>query len=66
MSPLTVVKIALAAVGLLVFGYGVRVESAAIRWAGIAVVAAAAMLRFVKPRPPAGGAGREPGEREDR
>lgn len=55
MSPLTVVKIALAVVGLLVFGYGIRVESAAIRWAGIAFVAVAAALRFVKPRPPSGG-----------
>jgi hypothetical protein len=50
-SPVTVVKIALAVVGLLVFGYGIRVDSTAVRWAGIAFVAVAVLLRFVKPRP---------------
>ena len=43
-------KIALAVAGLLAFGYGVRVDSATIRWMGIAFVAAAAILRFVRPR----------------
>ena len=51
MSPLTVAKIALAVVGLLVFGYGIRVDSTAVRWLGIAFVAVAALLRFVKPKP---------------
>ena len=55
MSPLTVAKVTIAVVGLLVFGYGIRVDSAAIRWAGVAVVAVAAALRFVKPRPPRDG-----------
>ena len=50
MTPLTTVKIALAVAGLLAFGYGIRVDSATIRWVGIAFVAAAAVLRFVRPR----------------
>ena len=50
MTPLTAIKIALAVAGLLAFGYGVRVDSATIRWVGIAFVAAAAILRFVRPR----------------
>ena len=50
MTPLTVAKIALAVFGLLVFGYGVRVDSQTIRWVGIAFVAAAALLRFLRPR----------------
>ena len=50
MTPLTAVKIALALAGLLLFGYGVRVDSTNLRWIGIALVAAAAVLRFVGPR----------------
>lgn len=50
MTPLTTVKIALAVAGLLAFGYGVRVDSATIRWVGIGFVAAAAVLRFLRPR----------------
>ena len=50
MTPLTVAKITFAVVGLLIFGYGVRIDSTNVRWAGIAFVAAAALLRFVGPR----------------
>jgi hypothetical protein len=38
--------------GLLVFGYGVRADSAPIRWAGIAVVAVAIAMRFLRPPHP--------------
>ena len=48
MSPLTVVKIALAVAGVATFGYGVRVDSTTARWVGIGLVAVAAALRFVK------------------
>jgi hypothetical protein len=50
-SPLTVLKISLAVAGVAVFGYGVRVDSQGARWAGVAFVAVAALLRFVRPRP---------------
>jgi hypothetical protein len=48
MTPLLVGRLLLGAVGLLVFGYGVRVESSAVRWAGIGLIAVALALRFVR------------------
>ena len=51
MNPLTAVKLALAAVGIVVFGYGVRIDSVPVRWVGVGLVAVAALLRFVR-RPP--------------
>jgi hypothetical protein len=51
MTPLLVIRLVLGAVGLLAFGYGVRVESSAVRWAGIGLIAVALALRFVaRPR----------------
>jgi hypothetical protein len=49
-NPLTAVKLALAALGIVVFGYGVRIDSTAVRWVGVGLVAVAALLRFVGPR----------------
>ncbi len=48
MSALTQLKIALALVGVLLFGTGVRFEDNRLRLAGIGFVAAAWLLRFVK------------------
>lgn len=50
MTPLTVLKLTLAVAGIALFGYGVRVDSATIRWVGVGFVAVAALLRFVRPR----------------
>lgn len=50
MSTVTRVKIALALAGLILFGAGVRLERTELRWAGLAVVIAAWLLRFVRPR----------------
>jgi hypothetical protein len=61
MNPLTTAKVALAVVGLLVFAYGIRVDSQSVRWVGIAFVAAAAVLRFVKPRSGGAADGRDEG-----
>lgn len=47
MIPLSHVKLGLAVVGLILFGYGVRVEHEGLRWTGIAFLAAAVVLRFV-------------------
>ena len=47
MTQLTLAKLLIAVVGLLVFGYGIRAESAGIRWAGIALVAVAVAMRFL-------------------
>lgn len=52
MSTLTQAKIALALIGLIVFGMGVRLERSEMRWIGIAFVVVAWVLRFVRPRNP--------------
>jgi hypothetical protein len=43
---LTQAKLALAVVGLVLFGTGVQLEMNALRWGGIAAVAIAFLLRF--------------------
>ena len=50
MSALTQLKLGLAFIGLVLFGYGVRGDMEQMRWIGIAFLAAAAILRFVGPR----------------
>ena len=50
MSALTQLKVGLAFIGLVLFGYGIRADSERMRWIGIAFLAAAAVLRFVGPR----------------
>ena len=60
MSPLSRAKIVLALVGLVLFGAGVRLERGDLRFAGIAFVAVAWLLRFVK----RGGTGQEVGRIE--
>jgi hypothetical protein len=50
-SPLTSIKIALAAIGICAWAYGYRVDSAQARWIGIAFLAGAVVLRFIGKRP---------------
>jgi hypothetical protein len=50
MSTLTKLKLGLAVIGVTLFAVGVRVDDARIRTAAIVFVAAAWVLRFVKPR----------------
>ena len=59
MTTLTRAKIALALIGILLFGAGVRLERTELRWVGLALVLAAWLLRFVQPRSPgeSGGVG---------
>jgi hypothetical protein len=45
-------RVAVAAVGILVWSYGARVDDATIRLAGIALLIVALLLRFVPRRPP--------------
>jgi hypothetical protein len=47
-SALSHVKLGLLAAGLILWGYGVRADVEWLRWAGIAFMAAAAILRFVR------------------
>ena len=48
MKPVAVAKLALAACGIILFGIGIRLESAMLRWTGIGFVAASWLMRFVK------------------
>ena len=50
MSSLTRAKVALAVIGLVLFGAGVRLERAELRWVGIGFVAVAWVMRFVRLR----------------
>jgi hypothetical protein len=52
MTALTRAKLALALVGLILWGYGVRAESVALRWTGIGFLALAVLLRFWPRRVP--------------
>jgi hypothetical protein len=47
----TEIQLALAAVGLVVWGYGVRADDRRLQWIGIAFFAGATVLRFFKKRP---------------
>ncbi|NUQ11558.1 MAG: hypothetical protein HUU26_04395 [Gemmatimonadaceae bacterium] len=51
MRKVTNAKLALAILGIALFGLGARFDAAAARWAGIALVAAAWLLRFAGDRP---------------
>jgi hypothetical protein len=52
MSALSQLKLGLALIGLILFGYGMRVDDNRLRWMGMGFLAAATILRFVKPRRP--------------
>ena len=52
MTTLTRTKVALALIGLVFFGAGVRFERTELRWIGLAFVIAAWLLRFAGRRTP--------------
>lgn len=52
---LTTLKLAFVAAGMLAFGVGIRFDVAAVRWAGIGLVAVAFVLRFAGRGVPADG-----------
>ncbi len=47
----TEIQLALAAMGLIVWGYGARNDDRRLTWIGIAFFAVATVLRFFKKRP---------------
>ena len=55
MTPRTTIKLTLALGGLILFGAGIRFGNNALRWAGIAMVGLAWVLRFWKGTDNAGG-----------
>ena len=50
MSPMTIAKMTLALIAAILFGLGVRNDSPPLRWAAIAFLAAAVLLRFIDSR----------------
>ena len=50
MTRFTEIKLGLAVIGLLVWGYGYRVDDQFIGWIGIAFLAAAVIVRFLPRR----------------
>ena len=47
MTPMMTAKVALALIAAILFAIGVRSESSPLRWAAIAFLAVAVLLRFV-------------------
>jgi hypothetical protein len=47
-SPFTVAKLALMLIAAILLGWGIRADDAALRWAGIAFLFIALILRFIK------------------
>jgi uncharacterized membrane protein len=54
MNPITIAKLALMLIAALLLAWGVRTDDSALRWAGIAFLFIALILRFFKPRNPRG------------
>ncbi|MHB1263120.1 MAG: hypothetical protein ACYC1S_01695 [Gemmatimonadaceae bacterium] len=52
MTPVTQAKLALAVIGVVVWGWAVRVDDARLRLIGIGFMAAAVLLRFLRPGGP--------------
>jgi hypothetical protein len=50
MTRLSHVKLGIAVIGVVLWGYGVRVDDSTFRIIGIVFLAAAALLRFWKPK----------------
>ena len=50
MTPLTRAKLAVGALGLLVWAYGARTGDERFQWAGVAIMGAAFLLRFLNAR----------------
>lgn len=54
MTRLTLFKLVLAALGIFVWFYGFQADNPQVRWAGIALLVVAVLLRFMR-EPPAVG-----------
>ena len=52
MSPFTIAKLALMLIAAILLGWGIKTDDSALRWAGIAFLFIALVLRFFKPRKP--------------
>jgi hypothetical protein len=52
MRRIDIFKLMLALCAAILFVWGLRTDQTAYRWAAIACLAAAVLLRFISPRPP--------------
>lgn len=50
MPPRTLIQLALLLVGIIVWGYGARIDEPRLTWMGIAFFAAAVVLRLLRSR----------------
>lgn len=48
MTPFTIAKLALMLIATILLAWGIRADDAALRWAGIAFLFSALILRFIK------------------
>jgi len=53
-TPFTIAKLALMLIAAILLAWGVRADDSVLRWAGIAFLFIALILRFFKPRKPRG------------
>jgi len=53
-TPFTIAKLALMLIAAILLAWGIRADDSALRWAGIAFLFIALILRFFKPRKPRG------------
>ena len=51
MTPRTIGRLTLAIAGVVVFGIGIRLGNANVRWLAIGLVAASWLLRFAREKP---------------
>jgi len=49
-GPFTMLKLALALVAAILLGWGIRNDDSALRWAGMAFLFIALLLRFIQPK----------------
>lgn len=52
MTPFTIAKLALILIAGILLAWGIRTDDNALRWAGIAFLFIALIMRFFKPRTP--------------
>ncbi|HEY4305618.1 MAG TPA: hypothetical protein VGM82_14185 [Gemmatimonadaceae bacterium] len=52
MQPRSIAQLALLVIGVIVWGYGMRVNDERLRWIGVGCFAAAFLLRFLRKRDP--------------
>lgn len=60
MSRYLAIKIGLAAIGVIILGYGMSTDDPTVRWIGIAFLAAAVLTRFLPKRLRAGDYPKDP------